>query len=208
MVKSQLWYTKMTRIKHPLELKLEENHNNGARKAFFDMDGFQVDFDGGRRASGHPADVFKLTPGAYRRLQPYPGLIDFLTKVIYLGWDVWNATKIPTDNPYAAAEKLFWIEEHTPWMIASTIITPNKGCLGDETSVLVDDRPHKAMCSEFKGSLLTYGFDNEYKSFDDLLERFFRVEPAIVPSFDSVHEAMLQQYTRKFDPTSEVVFYD
>lgn len=176
----------MSRIKHPLELKLEENHNKGARAAFFDMDGFQVDFESGRDASGHPSEVFKLLPGAYRNLKPYPGLVEFLTEVIELGWDVWNATKIPTHNPYAAAEKLFWIEEHTPWMIASTIITPNKGCLGDRRSVLVDDRPHKAMCQEFKGALLTYGPDprNEYKSFDDLLERFFRIEDPLDDCYD------------------------
>lgn len=167
----------MTRIKHELELLLERNHRAGAREVFLDMDGVQFDFDGGRASSHHPADSFKLTPGAYRNLKPYPGVIDYLHEIIHLGWDVWNATKIPTDNPYAAAEKLFCIEEHMPWMRASTIITPNKGCLGDEDAVLVDDRPHKAMCREFKGTLLTFGLhpDNEYKNWEELMV-FFRTE--------------------------------
>lgn len=152
--------------------------NKGNRKAFVDMDGVLVDFDKGRSESDHPVEVYKLTPGAYRNLEPIAGAIESVTKLIELDWDVWIATKIPTDNPYAAAEKLFWIWEHMPWMWESVIITPNKGCLGDIMDVLVDDRPHKAHISEFKGTVLTFGLTNKYQSWDQLFNEYFNVQIA------------------------------
>lgn len=167
-------------MKHPLELQLERNHDAQARKAFIDMDGVIVDFEGGRSLSTHPAGIFKLLPGSYRDLKPIPGAIERITELINIGWDVWIATKIPTDNPYAAAEKLFWIAEYMPWFKASVIITPNKGCLGDEFDVLIDDRPHKAMCREFKGYLLTFGPENQYKNWDNLMTDFFSLTFPIV----------------------------
>lgn len=143
--------------------------NKGRRKFFCDLDGVGADFSSARDASGLESAEFKLLPGAYRNLKPYPGFADNLQTLLSWGWDVWIATKIPHDNPGAATEKLLWVNEHIPFMHKSVIITPNKGTLGDTEDKLLDDRPHKAHCLEFKGELLTFGPHNEYKDWDQVL---------------------------------------
>lgn len=151
--------------------------NKGNRKFFCDLDGVGADFAAGRDASGLPSSEFKLIPGVYRDLKPYPGFADNLLSLIADGWDVWIATKIPDDNPGAATEKLLWVNEHIPFMRKSTIITPNKGTLGNEMDFLLDDRPHKAHCMEFKGTLLTYGFENKYLTWGAVLAEMKRHKP-------------------------------
>lgn len=146
-----------------------KNINN--RKFFCDLDGVGADFASARDASGLPSEEFKLIPGAYRNLQPYPGFADRLLTLLDWGWDVWIATKIPNDNPHAATEKLLWVQEHIPFMRKSVIITPNKGTLGDVSSFLIDDRPHKAHCEDFVGTFLRYGEHNEYKDWDQVMAK-------------------------------------
>lgn len=145
-------------------------YNTGARRVFVDLDGVTADFASARDASGQPSEVFKLMAGSYRNLQPYPEAIAGIRTLISWGFDVWIATKIPNDNPYAATEKLLWVKEHLPELYKSVIITPNKGTLGTERDFLIDDRPHKAHCSEFQGTLLTYGHQNEFQSWNQILE--------------------------------------
>lgn len=148
------------------------SYKNGKnRKFFLDMDGVAFDFAGARDALGMTSEQFKMMRGAYRDLKPYPGVVENVLKLIETGWDVWVATKIPDLNPYAATEKLLCINEHMPFLSKSVIITPNKGTLGNEHSFLLDDRPHKAHCDEFEGRLLTYGFDNEYKNWDEVMAK-------------------------------------
>lgn len=144
-----------------------KNSNN--RKFFCDLDGVGANFAASRDALGISSLEFKMMPGAYRNLQPYPGFADNLLKLLDAGWDVWIATKIPTDNPGAATEKLLWVNEHIPFMRKSVIITPNKGTLGGPMDFLLDDRPHKAHVMEFVGTVLAYGFDNEYQSWDQVM---------------------------------------
>ena len=154
------------------------SYKNGKnRKFFLDMDGVAFDFAGARDALGMTSEQFKMMRGAYRDLKPYPGVVENVLKLIEMGWDVWVATKIPDLNPYAATEKLLCINEHMPFLSKSVIITPNKGTLGNKLSFLLDDRPHKAHCNEFEGTLLTYGFDNEYQSWNEVMAKMAKHDP-------------------------------
>ena len=152
-------------------------YNTNARKVFIDLDGVVADFETARDASGLPSSAFKLIKGSYRNLLPYKEAVHGVHYIKTLGFDVWFATKIPTKNPYAATEKLLWVEQYFPDMVKSTIITPNKGTLGGKLDFLIDDRPHKAHCTEFVGRLMTYGShkDAEFKSWEQVCNFFSRV---------------------------------
>jgi 5'(3')-deoxyribonucleotidase len=154
-----------------------KGYNGGARRVFVDLDGVTADFGSCRDKSGLTSEEFKLRPGAYRNLKPLPHAIDSIRILIAHGFDVWIATKIPHDNPYAAAEKLFWVQEHIPELFKSVIITPNKGTLGTQRDFLIDDRPHKAHIEEFAGTLLTYGHQNEYQSWAQVLNFLLQFDP-------------------------------
>lgn len=133
-------------------------------KVFVDMDGVLADFEKARIASGLPADEFKLQLGAYRHLEELEGAMEALSWLESAGYDVFIATKIPTHAPNAATEKLRWIEERKPHLLRKTIITPHKGLLGEEGDFLIDDRPHKAHCDEFAGTLLHFGPQGVYRT--------------------------------------------
>jgi hypothetical protein len=154
-----------------------KGYNGGARRVFVDMDGVLADFGKARDASGLPSEEFKLLPGSYLTLEPIEGAIAAVRQLIATGFDVWIATKIPHDNPYAAAEKLFWIKRHLPELYKSVIITPNKGTLGTSRDFLIDDRPHKAHIDEFAGLLITFGPHNEYHTWDAVLSLMVRFNP-------------------------------
>jgi hypothetical protein len=126
-------------------------------KIFVDMDGVWADFERARIASGLPADQFKLERDAYRYLEEIEGAEEGMNFLLSLEAEVFIATKIPTHNPYAATEKLLWVEERRPELMTHVIVTPHKGLLGAEGDYLIDDRPHKANCHEFEGTILTFG---------------------------------------------------
>lgn len=41
-------------------------------------------------------------------------------------------------------------------MLKRTTITPDKGQLGNENDVLIDDRPHKGECKNFQGTFVHF----------------------------------------------------
>ena len=144
-------------------------------KIFVDMDGVWADFEKARHASGLPADQFKLTRHAYRHLEEMPGAKEGLDFLLTLPAEVFIATKIPTHNPYAATDKLLWVEERRPQLMTHVIVTPHKGLLGTNSDYLIDDRPHKANCREFEGTLLTFGEDGHYPDWN-AVRAFFEHE--------------------------------
>jgi len=73
-----------------------------------------------------------------------------------MGLEVWVATKPPTGIPFAYADKAAWVLQHLPELKRRIIITHDKGLLGDERDFLIDDRPHKANCEKFKGTLIRF----------------------------------------------------
>lgn len=126
-------------------------------KIFVDMDGVLVDFDDLMKRMRKPGEVVKKTPGAYLAMKPVDGALDCVRELIALGFEVWIATKPPTGVAQAYAEKAQWILDHLPELATRIIITHDKGLLGGEDDFLVDDRPHKANCCNFRGEFLHFG---------------------------------------------------
>lgn len=125
-------------------------------RIFIDMDGVIVDFDGFKKIHGLTGQEVKKRCGAYLDMDPMPGALFSVKSLIGMGYDVWIATKPPTGIAFAYADKAAWIFKHLPELKRKIIITHDKGLLGDDGDWLIDDRPHKANCQQFKGTLLTF----------------------------------------------------
>lgn len=126
-------------------------------RVFVDMDGVIVDFDAYKIAKGMTGDEVKKLPGAYLEMPPIPGAIDAVRSIIGMGFEVWIATKPPTGVPYAYSDKAAWVFTHLPELKRRIIITHDKGLLGGAGDFLCDDRPHKANCQNFAGTLPAFG---------------------------------------------------
>lgn len=125
-------------------------------RIFIDMDGVTVDFDKYKRMLGAPGEWVKVQPGAYLAMEPMEGAIEAILKLLAMGWEVWLATKPPTGVAHAYGEKAQWVFNHLPQLKRRIIITHDKGLLGDADDFLVDDRPHKANCDKFQGTLIVF----------------------------------------------------
>lgn len=124
---------------------------------FVDMDGVIVDFDGYMAEHGLTADEVKKRPNAYAEMKPISGAIEAVRELVRRGYDVWLATKPPTGMPHAYAAKAQWVLDHLPDFERKIIMTHDKGLLGNEHDFLIDDRPHRANCKAFPGTLIHYG---------------------------------------------------
>lgn len=133
------------------------------------MDGVVVDFDSFRESTGLPGNIMKAMPGAYLSMKAYPGAIAAVRSLIGMGFEVWMATKPPTGVAHAYADKAAWVLENIPELKRNIIITHDKGMLGDESDVLIDDRPHKANCESFRGTLIHFGSE-AYPGWPEVLE--------------------------------------
>jgi 5'(3')-deoxyribonucleotidase len=123
-------------------------------RIFVDMDGVIVDFDS--YAKSIP-DMVKSTPGAYLNMLPIPGAIKAIRSLIGMGYDVWLATRPPTGIAGAYGDKAQWVFNWLPELKRKLILTHDKGLLGCENDFLIDDRPHKANCESFTGTLIVFG---------------------------------------------------
>ena len=137
-------------------------------RIFIDMDGVLVDFDRYMREHSLTADEVKAKPGAYAEMQPMPDAIESVRTLIAQGHDVWIASKPPTAQPHAYADKVRWILTWLPELSRKIILTHDKGLLGGEADILIDDRPHKANCEAFKGYLIVFG-SAEYNGWEDVM---------------------------------------
>lgn len=140
---------------------------------YFDMDGVLADFERASIERGIIGSELKLIRNIYLELEPYPGGLEALKEISEMGFNTHIATKVPTNNPYAATEKLLWIQKYIPHMLSHNTITSNKGQLGIRRDFLIDDRIHKANVMDFKGTVLHFGPYGKYKDWDQALE-FFR----------------------------------
>jgi len=148
-------------------------------RVFIDMDGVIVDFSRFKNERGLTSEQVKHMKGAYLSMLPIDGALDHVRYIINMGFEVWIATKPPTRAVYAYSEKAAWIFHYLPELSRRIIITHDKGLLGDEGDWLLDDRPHKANCMEFKGRLITsYPFDWEHAITE--LRTHKKVEPTPV----------------------------
>lgn len=135
------------------------------KRVFIDMDGVLADFAALKRKLDMDGDRLKNIPGAFADLQPIPGALEAVHSLIGMGFECWIATKPPTGNPGAYADKAAWILQHLPELKRRIIMTHDKGLLGSDGDYLIDDRVHKANCDDFAGTLIRFGQppDVDYK---------------------------------------------
>ena len=137
-------------------------------RVFVDLDGPLVDFDGYKVKHGLTATEIKKLPGAYLDMEPTPGGLAGVRSLIGMGYEVWIATKPPTGIPHSYSDKAAWVIKFLPELKRRIIITHDKGLLGDAGDYLIDDRPHKANCEKFAGTLIRYV---DGMTWDDVLAR-------------------------------------
>ena len=125
-------------------------------RVFVDMDGVIVDFDAYAKKVGLPGEAIKRMPGAYLEMSAIPGAVAAVRSLIGMGFEVWIATKPPTGVPHAYSDKAAWVMRELPELKRRIIVTHDKGLLGDAGDYLLDDRPHKANCEKFAGTLLRF----------------------------------------------------
>lgn len=153
------------------------------KRVFIDMDGVLADFAALKRKLDMDGDRLKNIPGAFAHLQPIPGALEAVHSLIGMGFEVWIATKPPTGNPGAYADKAAWILHHLPELKRRIIMTHNKGLLHGD--YLIDDRVHKASCEAFTGTLIRFGqiadesdvdvYDYSFQGWPEVLE-YMRLE--------------------------------
>lgn len=141
---------------------------------FIDSDGPVADFDLDLRASGLPADEFKLLPGIYLWLQVTNGAanaLDLLHQMDNMNQlRVWILTKTPSNSPYAYTEKVLWYRKNFPWLEDRVILTHDKSVVGCEKDVLLDDRPHKANADRFRGKFMFFDPKRPVNSWELFME--------------------------------------
>lgn len=153
------------------------------KSIFIDMDGVLVDF--GKKVNEIDLDDtisthFKNSPdeieGVFRDLEPLKNAVKSVIKLYESGkYDLFIATTAPWNNPSSFSDKRIWIEEHFGEIFKKKMfITHRKDLLiGD---YLIDDRLANG-AKNFKGELLSFGFDyenqswNEYKNWEDVLKK-------------------------------------
>ncbi len=140
-------------------------------RVFIDMDGVVVDFEGYMQKHGLTSEQVKAQNGAYLLMNALPDAVAGVRSVIGMGYEVWMATKPPTGVPHAYSDKAAWVMANLPELKRRIIITHDKGLLGDDGDFLIDDRPHKANCEMFKGTLIRFV---NGKTWDDVL---FQLRP-------------------------------
>lgn len=145
-------------------------------RIFIDMDGVLADFERLKIEREVTGEDLKQMPGAFRHMEPIEGAIAGVQSLIGMGFECWIATKPPTGIPHAYADKAQWICTHLPELKRRIIMTHEKGLLGDEHDYLIDDRPHKANCEEFRGTLVRFRCTDEFPDWETVIG-FFRGRP-------------------------------
>ncbi len=79
-----------------------------------------------------------------------------------MGYRVEIATKPPTGVAQAYADKAQWILDHLPELKRNITVTHDKGQLGNAEDYLIDDRPHKANCESFQGTLIHFNEERDW----------------------------------------------
>lgn len=125
-------------------------------RVFIDMDGVLADFERMMKESNLSGDQLKRTPAAFAMMEPMPGAIGAVASLTAMGYHVWIATKCPTGIPFAYMDKATWVLKHLPQLQRNLIMTHDKGMLGGRGDYLIDDRPHKANCEAFEGTLIPF----------------------------------------------------
>jgi len=144
-------------------------------RIFVDMDGVIVDFDSYKDKHALTGEDTKRRQGAYLEMEPIPGALEAVHSLIGMGFEVWIATKPPTGVVFAYADKAAWVIKHLPELKRRIIITHDKGLLGEEGDFLIDDRPHKANCEKFHGTLLHFSKNMQWPEMLNFFRKIKRI---------------------------------
>ena len=130
---------------------------------FVDLDGVVVDYLGKLReieelalSRGEQVPSVKDLPGVYRQMAPIEGAIEAVRSVIGMGYCVHIASKPCTGVGHSYQDKPLWVLDYLPELKRRITLTHDKGLLGSANDFLLDDRPHKAGCERFAGTLLRF----------------------------------------------------
>lgn len=125
-------------------------------RAYIDLDGPVADFVGMMDKLQMPGEVLKMKPGIYEELDVVQGAVMGVKLLARIGYQPWILSKAPDGNFTAAAEKLKWLNARFPIFEERVIITPDKGCVGCQSDILIEDHPEWANAAAFKGMLIEF----------------------------------------------------
>jgi 5'(3')-deoxyribonucleotidase len=125
------------------------------------------------------ADILKFCQkkNYFKGLRPYPKALDFVKKVGQLdGVKAWFVSKPIKTVPETWADKIHWVTEHTPKMLGTTILSPDKSVIS--VDMLIDDDPKNLLTSPAKHKILfSRPWNHEdilfdrVKNYDELLDK-------------------------------------
>jgi len=137
---------------------------------YFDMDNVLANFNGAfnRELSPSEKPLERLEKGFYRNLKPLGETVKLVRILIFMGHDVYIASKPTSHSEYCASEKYQWVREHIPELSKKVILTGHKQLLvGD---YLIDDHPER--WSEFGGKVLFFNPNNHEESYKRIISEF------------------------------------
>lgn len=150
-----------------------------ANRIFVDLDGVVVDFERFCADNQITPEECKRFIGAYLLMQPMEHAINAVRTLISMGYEVWLATKPPTGVANAYGDKAQWVLDNLPELERRIILTHDKGLLGDAGDYLIDDRPHRANCYQFPGTLIHFGqHGNDWPAVVDFFKELAKVKRA------------------------------
>jgi len=127
------------------------------------------------------AIAYYAKKGYFRNLNPYPGALDFIKKLQRLkNVRVWFVSKPSKHSAYTWSDKVEWINEHTPDLLETTILTQDKSLIA--VDVFIDDDPEnlEINCAKHKFLFDQYWNKNEtrfsrVKSYRELYEKIKQI---------------------------------
>lgn len=125
-------------------------------RAYVDMDDVIADYMKAKIASKMSYSDFNAAVDSFRNLEVMKDSRKGLALLEDLGYEVWICTRPPGKVPHAWADKAYWILEHFPFLAGRVIMTPDKGCIGQEGDLLIDDSPASNNGINFRGTLITH----------------------------------------------------
>lgn len=125
-------------------------------RAYVDLDDVVADYMKAKVASKLSYSDFNAADGSFRNLEVMKDSHKGLALLTELGYEVWVCTRPPSKVPQAWADKASWILEHFPFLAGRVIMTPDKGCIGQEGDLLIDDSPASNNGINFRGTLITH----------------------------------------------------
>lgn len=106
--------------------------------------------------------------GFFLNLEPLPGYIDLIKRLINENYEVRILTQPQWTSPYCMNEKIEWIRRYLPFFDLDNIIfTRLKGEVGGKGRILIDDNPRNLKTWEENGGIgIAYGISKYSQKWD------------------------------------------